>query len=570
MTVLTATDRSGTDHDITFRSDIDVTLMDSMASDASVIAAARVSTQGTESEQFWGMDPAESAGLIKFLARNRHGCYDDHTEVLTRSGWKFWPDVDGTEEFLTLDMHTDEMEYQRAERLVRRPSDGPMIRLQMSQVDALVTPDHRMVAAPRTRAGWEYGLHPAKDMLERSHRLRLGGGLWDGDIHAPEDAALAGFIAADAHVGSSIEFSLHKDRKIDWLLSHSYVVSQKVNGRFYLLGPSEQLMRWAKSTYTETGDRCLPRELLERGDAETVAALLDGYLTGDGNVSPTGKITATTVSRQMVDDIQELALKVGVAAVETSPDETRAGAFGTRPVYRLTIYRERNLEPRIGWTDEARSEQVQVVNYTGDVHCVTVPNGTLYVRRNGKPMWCGNTPFEHNSFVFRVSAPIFVYREWHRHRVGWSYNEESGRYKALEPCFYLPGTDRKLIEKPGSKAGNYEYVPGTADQHDWLVQDMMEDCVQLYTRYQDRLWRGYAKEVARMTLPVNIYSSMYATCNARSLMAFLSLRTERDDATFPSKPMREIAMASEEMERIFAETMPITWAAFEEFGRVGP
>jgi len=180
------------------------------------------------------------------------------------------------------------------------------------------------------------------------------------------------------------------------------------------------------------------------------------------------------------------------------------------------------------------------------------------------------TPFEHNSFVFRVTAPIFVYREWHRHRVGWSYNEESGRYKTLEPAFYLPGTDRKLIEKPGSKPGNYEYVPGTAAQHDWLVQDMMEDCVNLYTRYQDRLWRGYAKEVARMTLPVNIYSSMYATCNARSLMAFLSLRTERDDAVFPSKPMREIAMASEEMERIFAETMPITWAAFEEFGRVGP
>jgi thymidylate synthase (FAD) len=180
------------------------------------------------------------------------------------------------------------------------------------------------------------------------------------------------------------------------------------------------------------------------------------------------------------------------------------------------------------------------------------------------------TPFEHNQFIFRVSAPIFVYREWHRHRVGWSYNEESGRYSVLEAAFYLPGTDRKLIEKPGSKPGNYEYVPGTSAQYDWLVEDMMEDCANLYTRYQDRLWRGYAKEVARMTLPVNVYSAMYATCNARSLMSFLSLRTERSDAAYPSKPMREIAMASEEMERIFAETMPITWAAFEEFGRVGP
>ena len=56
------------------------------------------------------------------------------------------------------------------------------------------------------------------------------------------------------------------------------------------------------------------------------------------------------------------------------------------------------------------------------------------------------SPFEHNSMTFFVSAPIFVFREFMRHRVGWSYNEESGRYRELDPVFYVPGADRKLVQ----------------------------------------------------------------------------------------------------------------------------
>jgi thymidylate synthase (FAD) len=81
---------------------------------------------------------------------------------------------------------------------------------------------------------------------------------------------------------------------------------------------------------------------------------------------------------------------------------------------------------------------------------------------------------------------------------------------------------------------------------------------------------GVAREVARGVLPVSIYSSMYATCNARALMHFLSLRTQREDATFPSFPQREIEMVAERMEAAFAERMPLTHAAFERNGRVAP
>jgi len=81
---------------------------------------------------------------------------------------------------------------------------------------------------------------------------------------------------------------------------------------------------------------------------------------------------------------------------------------------------------------------------------------------------------------------------------------------------------------------------------------------------------GIAREVARIVLPVTIYSSMYVTLNARSLMNFLSLRTKHDDATFPSFPQREIEMCAELMEAEWARLMPLTHAAFQGNGRVAP
>lgn len=178
------------------------------------------------------------------------------------------------------------------------------------------------------------------------------------------------------------------------------------------------------------------------------------------------------------------------------------------------------------------------------------------------------TPFEHNSFTFLIEAPIFVFREFHRHRIGWSYNEESGRYKKLEPVFYIPDTNRNLVQQ--GKPGAYEFVPGTLAQLLDLRRDMESDCELLYLAYEDRLNAGIAREVARMTLPLNIYSSMYATCNARSLMAFLSLRTNHPGAQFPSKPMREIEMVAEQMEEAWAQVMPLTHRAYNAHGRVSP
>ncbi|MFE3502870.1 FAD-dependent thymidylate synthase [Kitasatospora sp. NPDC059146] len=178
------------------------------------------------------------------------------------------------------------------------------------------------------------------------------------------------------------------------------------------------------------------------------------------------------------------------------------------------------------------------------------------------------TPFEHNSMTFFISAPIFVFREFHRHRSGWSYNEESGRYRELEPVFYVPGTDRKLVQQ--GRPGKYEFHEGTPEQHGTTIGAMEAAYRESYARYQEMLAAGVAREVARAVLPVGLFSSMYATCNARSLMHFLSLRTRRENSAVPSFPQREIEMVAERMEEQWAQLMPLTHAAFEKHGRVAP
>jgi len=177
------------------------------------------------------------------------------------------------------------------------------------------------------------------------------------------------------------------------------------------------------------------------------------------------------------------------------------------------------------------------------------------------------SPFEHTSMTFFVSAPIFVFREFMRHRIA-SYNEESGRYRELSPVFYIPNKSRKLVQT--GKTGHYIFVDGTDEQYATTVEAMKDAYRVAYESYQKMLDAGVAREVARAVLPVATYSSMYVTMNARALMNFLSLRTTREGSHFPSYPQREIEMVAEKMEEHFKKLMPMTYEAFEKSGRVAP
>lgn len=163
------------------------------------------------------------------------------------------------------------------------------------------------------------------------------------------------------------------------------------------------------------------------------------------------------------------------------------------------------------------------------------------------------TPFEHNFFRFRVKAPIFVFREWHRHRVGHSYNEWSARYSQLDAEFYIPDNVRTQVGKPGA----YRYEAAEADVRHDFRERLMGHCAHAYRLYEKALEEGVAREQARLFLPFNIYSQMYWSCNARSLMHWLALR----NAPNAQWEIRQYAMA---VELMFRERMPITWEVFNE------
>jgi len=177
------------------------------------------------------------------------------------------------------------------------------------------------------------------------------------------------------------------------------------------------------------------------------------------------------------------------------------------------------------------------------------------------------SPFEHSVMTFYVAAPIFVWREHMRHRMS-SYNEESGRYRVLEPVFYTPGPQRNLVQV--GKPGAYEFVPGNPQQHEVVTEAVQQATAEAYAQYERMLEAGIARELARTVLPVSIYSSAYVTMHARALMNFLSLRRHTDDSHFPSYPQREIEMVAERYEELWAGLMPLTHAAFVANGRVAP
>lgn len=185
------------------------------------------------------------------------------------------------------------------------------------------------------------------------------------------------------------------------------------------------------------------------------------------------------------------------------------------------------------------------------------------------------TPFEHAAMTFFVHAPICVWREWHRHRIGFSYNEESGRYKQLDPVFYIPAPDRPMIPVTGFKSARPGFRLATPEEYDEIVSVQAASYQQSYDAYtsllgDDQKQPRFDRGLARNILPVGIFSSCWVTCNPRSLMAFLSLRTHDEDAKHVSFPLWEIEIAARAAEEILASGWPITYKAFCQNGRVAP
>jgi thymidylate synthase (FAD) len=218
---------------------------------------------------------------------------------------------------------------------------------------------------------------------------------------------------------------------------------------------------------------------------------------------------------------------------------------------------------------EFRSKgSVSLQDYMGD-DCTIVNAARVSFARNG-PLEVGDaerglirfllenrhgTPFEHVTFTFLVECPIFVAREWFRHRIG-SFNEVSGRYSELAPVFWVPDTPRAQR----GKAGAYHFAPIDDPEVRARTFITLKALYGLaWQAYEAILSDGVAKEVARTVLPVGTFTRFYWTVNLRSLFNFLSLR----NAPQAQAEIRELA---QDVETLVSHRLPETMAAWREAG----
>lgn len=177
------------------------------------------------------------------------------------------------------------------------------------------------------------------------------------------------------------------------------------------------------------------------------------------------------------------------------------------------------------------------------------------------------SPFEHNAMTFRIECPIFVAREWMRHRIS-SYNERSGRYSELIPSFWIPDEDRGL-QNVGSSA---KPVMGesTYDQKRKVPTTMRLAYKAAWVAYKTMLRLGVANEVARAVLPVGIYTEFYVTLNLRSAFNFLALRVQDENAAHVSRPQKEIHDPALVVEETVKKLFPVAYENFIANKRVAP
>lgn len=163
------------------------------------------------------------------------------------------------------------------------------------------------------------------------------------------------------------------------------------------------------------------------------------------------------------------------------------------------------------------------------------------------------TPFEHTGMTFHVKLPIFVARQWIRHRIGVSFNELSARYTEMKDEFYIPEKWRAQDTKNRQGSTPEEPMASMAPLIHINKESMMV--------YRGLVENGVAREMARMVLPVNLYTEWYFTSNARSLMNFIRLRSD-------NHAQWETRKYSHAMAAIFRGLMPMAFdAMLEEMGK---
>jgi flavin-dependent thymidylate synthase len=462
-----------------------------------------------------------TAQYIENILKQGHGCYDSETEVLTVTGWKRWPDVSADDRLAT---RTAEgvLEYHKPTALISAPYRGRMYRVEARGVDLLVTPNHNMLVCPTTtkegRKKTAFQLLKAEDLGDQSHAY-VKTASWPAPDYGADlvTMKMLGFAIGDAYCtkGSSLQFRLRRDRKIVYLKAlceHPEWDLKQEGDRFTVYVP-EGLEGLFRQIYDENREKQIPQWVLSRCSKTELEALLEGLMASDGHVGRTGRSFDTT-SQELVGQVQQLCLHVGLAAnvcyTYSRADGRRQSSYGSKPLTRLSII-SRELKPEVNKCSGAVGRSQWVEDWEGPVYCAEVPNHTLYVRRNGIPVWCGNSVLEHASWSLLIEGVSrSLTHELVRHRAGTAFSQLSQRYVE-----HVEGVAPPAVIKAGL------LLPWT---------DRAREVIQAYMAQLDALrangLTGKAlKEAARSLLPNCAETKIVMTANARAWRHVIELRS---------------------------------------------
>jgi thymidylate synthase (FAD) len=215
-----------------------------------------------------------------------------------------------------------------------------------------------------------------------------------------------------------------------------------------------------------------------------------------------------------------------------------------------------------GQTADAAIVQAARVSYGQGTKKVNEDRGLIrYLLRHRH-----TTPFEMIEFKFHVAMPIFIARQWIRHRTA-NVNEYSGRYSIMPDRFYRPTLENVRKQSQSNRQGGSERFvsAGAGDEHaqgDALTAqaflDFLAESEAQYAKYAKLTEQGVSREMARMGLPVSLYTEWYWKCDLHNILRFLSLRMD-------SHAQEEIRLYATAMHDLIAPIVPITMEAFRDY-----
>jgi len=344
------------------------------------------------------------------------GCYDNKTQVLTRRGWTPFKDVKMTTELATEDLDGN-LIYARPTALFKYRYEGEMYRFKTKFIDLLVTPNHRMYVKPKY-SDWRFLL---PQDVKSGHKIRRNTN-WNGEnkkeifsfydfFEMPMENWLKffGIWLADGHTTYTgkdyrVEITqknhIEEFRKILSQTPFEWKEYKHREGSIRFRTTNSHLYRYLEK-FGKAKDKYIPRDILDL-PPDKINMFLDAFCLGDGRIYDNGSRHFWTSSEQLANDLQEALFKSGTCGYISSRESRKSSIRGREINSKSKIYEVHesvtSLTPKfrsqsINLNDKNRREpQRRTEDYSGYVYCAEVlPSHLLYVRRNGKACWCGNS-----------------------------------------------------------------------------------------------------------------------------------------------------------------------------------